>query len=712
MFVSLTPAQIGLVTLPADAHIFLEGPAGCGKTTAGVERLLHLMAGGVPGNQILLLLPQRALGAPYYTALQHPGLVAGGMVSVLTASGLAQRMIDLFWPLVVEPAGFSRLDRLPVFLTLETAQYYVAHLVQPLLDEGLFESVAMDRNRLYSQVLDSLNKSAVVGFSHMQIGERLKSAWVGEPGQLRIYDDVQTCANLFRSYCLQHNLLDFSLQIEVFFRHLWNDPWVKDYIYSIYQHLIVENLEEDTPVAHDFVAECLPKMESALLIYDHGAGYRSYLGADPESAYRLKELCNLQVTWQDSFISGEGVQLLGDVLSQYINPNRQTRLPDSVLSSTLPVDALDAAMEILPARFYPEVLDLVVEKIRFLIDEEQAAPDEIVVLAPFLSDALRFSLIDRLNRRGIPSWSHRPSRSLREEPVALCMLTLASLAHPEWGIVPARFDVAYALLQAIEGLDLVRSRLLVDITYRIKDGSPRLTSFDLIQGDMQERITFLLGDRFERLRSWIAHNQSLGESLDTFLSRLFGELISQPGFGLHADFHAGQVAANLIESIQKFRWAASESLVEEGIPIGREYLRMFQDGVIAATYLSAWQTQPADSVLLAPAYTFLMSNRPARYQFWLDAGSTGWSERLDQPLTHPYVLNRNWESGRKWTDYDEVQVNQLILDRLVTGLLRRCREKVFLGLSDLGEQGYEQRGPLLQAVQRVRRTVMARGGQR
>ncbi len=712
MFASLTPAQIELVELPADTHIFLEGPAGCGKTTAGVERLLHLMARGILGNQILLLLPQRTLGAPYYAALQHPGLVAGGMVSVLTAGGLAQRMVDLFWPLAVEPAGFSRPDRLPVFLTLETAQYYMAHLVRPLLDEGLFESVAMDRNRLYSQVLDSLNKSAVVGFSHQQIGERLKAAWVGEPGQLRIYDDVQTCANLFRSYCLKNNLLDFSLQIDVFFRYLWSDPWVKDYLQNMYRHLIVDNLEEDTPVAHDFVAEWLPKMESALLIYDHDAGYRSYLGADPEDAYRLKELCNLQVSWQDSFVTGDGIRLLGDVLSQHINPDRETRLTDSVLSSTLAAEALDAAMEILPARFYPEVLDLVVEKIDFLINEEQVAPGEIVVLAPFLSDALRFSLIDLLNRRGILSWSHRPSRSLREEPVTLCMLTLASLAHPEWSITPSRFDVAYALVQAIDGLDLVRSRLLVDITYRIKDGVPHLTSFDLIQGDMQERITYLLGERFEQLRGWIAYNQFSGETLDTFLSRLFGELISQPGYGFHANFHAGQVAANLIESIQKFRWAASESLVEEGIPIGFEYMRMFQDGVIAATYFSAWQTQPPDSVLLAPAYTFLMSNRPVRYQFWLDAGSTGWSERLEQPLTHPYVLNRNWDPGCKWTDYDEVQVNQLILDRLVTGLLRRCREKVFLGLSDLGEQGYEQRGPLLQAVQRVRRAVMARGGRR
>ncbi|KAF0106805.1 MAG: hypothetical protein FD146_2397 [Anaerolineaceae bacterium] len=30
--------------------------------------------------------------------------------------------------------------------------------------------------------------------------------------------------------------------------------------------------------------------------------------------------------------------------------------------------------------------------------------------------------------------------------------------------------------------------------------------------------------------------------------------------------------------------------------------------------------------------------------------------------------------------------------------LRRCGKRVYLGLSDLGESGFEQRGPLLKAV--------------
>jgi hypothetical protein len=98
-----------------------------------------------------------------------------------------------------------------------------------------------------------------------------------------------------------------------------------------------------------------------------------------------------------------------------------------------------------------------------------------------------------------------------------------------------------------------------------------------------------------------------------------------------------------------------------------------------------------------------MSNRPVAVQFWLDVGSRGWTERLYQPLTHPYVLSRGWEAGRPWGDADEVDAGREALYRLAQGLLRRCRRAVYLGLSELGEQGYEQRGPLLLAFQRVLR---------
>ena len=106
------------------------------------------------------------------------------------------------------------------------------------------------------------------------------------------------------------------------------------------------------------------------------------------------------------------------------------------------------------------------DEIAGLVHGRGVPPGEITVLAPFLGGGLLFSLSNRLAARDVPVRAHRPSRALREEPVTLCLLTLAALAHPAWRIVPSKFDVAYTLTLAIQDLDLVRAQLLADIVYR------------------------------------------------------------------------------------------------------------------------------------------------------------------------------------------------------------------------------------------------------
>src|SRR4030065_2159743 len=128
---------------------------------------------------------------------------------------------------------------------------------------------------------------------------------------------------------------------------------------------------------------------------------------------------------------------------------------------------------------------------------------------------------------------------------------------------------------------------------------------------------------------------------------------------------------------------------------------MVREGVIAAQYIPRWQVQDEDAVFIAPAYTFLISNYPVDVQFWLDVGNRSWSERLFQPLTHPYVLSRNWVEMKIWTDVEEVAAGEQALSALVLGLLHRCRQKLYLGLSEFNEQGDKQRGPLLQAFHRI-----------
>ncbi|MCC7118536.1 MAG: hypothetical protein IT310_08435, partial [Anaerolineales bacterium] len=196
----LSLLQQQLIESPLNQKLFVHGPAGAGKTTVGVERLRFLLAQGIPADEILMLTPQRTLQEPYLELLASPERAAGGEVTAVTVGGLARRMCDLFWPLAAEAAGFKNPSLPPVFLTLETAQYYMAHLMRPLLEEKkYFQSLTINRNRLYSQIIDNLNKAAVVGFPHTEIGARLDAAWVGDPEQRHIYADAQACANLFRA---------------------------------------------------------------------------------------------------------------------------------------------------------------------------------------------------------------------------------------------------------------------------------------------------------------------------------------------------------------------------------------------------------------------------------------------------------------------------------------------------------------------------------
>jgi hypothetical protein len=707
---------LDLVSAPHSGNhtLFLSGPPGSGKTTLAVRRLFFLLAQGVPGEQILILVPQRTLAAPYYEALGGADAPSGGQVDIATVGGVARRTLDIFWPLVAKPAGFAHPDHRPRFLTLETAQYYMDRVLEPYVAEGSFDGVTIPRARLVSQIIDNLNKAAAVGFPASEISARLKAAWSGESARLRIYDQVQAVALAFRRACLDQNLLDWSLQIEVFRQHLLPLPQLRRYLLGGYRHLIVDNTEEDIPATHDLLRLWLPLCESALVIHDTDGGYRVFLGADPEGALALSGICKQKRFLSRSHVTTQQVAALGEQLAGFAGRSEE---PEGRKARAAQAAEARQALVIPPEvlRFHPQMLDWVAEQVSQLVTGEGFAASEIAILAPFLSDSLRFSLMEKLARFKIPIRSHRPSRPLREEPAARSLLTLAKLAHPIWRRPPLAADVAQALALAISDLDPVRARLLTDIVYRVRDGAPALTPFYQIVTETQQRISYLLGGRYDELWQWIqAHMEGERKPgrLDYFLSRLFGELLSQPGFGFHRDFDAGATANNLIESIQKFRQGlAPLSQLEggDGRDLGLEYVDMVERGVVAAQYVSSWQIHPEAAVLLVPAYTFLMMNRPVTVQFWLDAGSAAWFERIYQPLTHPYVLRRDWPEGEPWLDEDEVRVKEKALQRLILGLTRRCGQRIYLAYSELNERGFEQQGPLLHGVQRLLRTQEGRG---
>ncbi|MBW4436753.1 MAG: hypothetical protein KME04_06440 [Pleurocapsa minor GSE-CHR-MK-17-07R] len=703
----LTVKQSAIVEAPIASKQFVHGMAGAGKTTAGVRRLRHLLESGVPGHKILVLVPQMGLAGPYLEEIRSPRRKAGASVTVKTLAGLANNTVDLFWPLILKQLGQSEDDvRRPVFLSLELVQYLMDRLLGDVIRQrDFFNSVRIDSARLYSQILDNLNKSALVGFDADTIAERLKSAALPGAEQRNIYDDAQECARIFREFCVRNNLLDFSLQVSLFVDHLWTEPAPRHYLTTRYTHLIVDNLEEDTPAAHHVLREWVPLCTSALLLYDDEAGYRRFLGADPISGATLSALCDTVTDLADSRVMSPHVSALASDLSAALKNQpvtaRKSRAkdpPDPRRAITLPPTDEN--------HYHTQMLDWAAHQAARLIENGEAQASDIVMLAPLLNDAMRFTLENALSAHGIATYSLRPSRPLYDEPATRALLTLARLAHPRWVTTPEEqpreFDVIQAVM-TVGQIDLPRARLLVSSVLR----GGKLTSFDHIpDDDVRERIGYSLNQTlYEPLRRWIEayQAQNTPDAIHVFFRRLFGEVLSQPAYAFHGNLDAGRTIESVIKAAEQFSRVLGP-LLTDADP-NHEFVRMVEKGVIADIIMpDAGRKQP-DAVLIAPAYTFLLSNNAVDYQFWLSADSPAWGRRLYQPLTQPYVLSQQWTAGMVWTDAMEQATAQEMLHHVITGLLKRCRKGVFFGYSQYDERGYEHLSDLRVSVDYVLRRL-------
>ncbi len=200
---------------------FIEGPAGTGKTTYAIQHIRRLLDQGVQPENMLVLVPQRTLGQPYQMAFADSDWPQGGLTDIVTLGGLARRGLETFWPLVSGKAGFADPAQEPRFLTIETAQYYMAEFVNQAHKTGVFDSISITPFSIMRQTLDNLSKAAVNGFSLDEIESRLVAAW-GDRHSSRppVYRASVDLARQFREHCLQNSLLDFSLQIELFMKVL------------------------------------------------------------------------------------------------------------------------------------------------------------------------------------------------------------------------------------------------------------------------------------------------------------------------------------------------------------------------------------------------------------------------------------------------------------------------------------------------------------
>jgi hypothetical protein len=336
-----------------------------------------------------------------------------------------------------------------------------------------------------------------------------------------------------------------------------------------------------------------------------------------------------------------------------------------------------------------------------LIHHQNVPPDQIVIIAPLISDVLYTSLERELRVQNIPCRVHRPSKPLIEGTYTKCFLILLALLHPEWGVVPRMLDFCEMLMRFVPGLDPIRSQALVGRAFKSAADTGQLnrrfilSPREEIQKSLGRRINQHLLIAYEQFRLWIERNTAITEAPDITLARFFHEFLARQTFGDASGeiSRLSQGAQIVIESLRKCRLVMETS--QDGLIRWDTYLQLCWEGMVSARYEEESASLAEDQVLITLSSAFAIANQPAAYQIWLNAGSPRWWERIYGALSNDYILSQDWQPGELWSIQKNAEVNNENMVRLVLALLSRCGTRVLAYASELNESGQDQKSNLL-----------------
>lgn len=687
----LTPTQKEAVD--SGRSSFLLGLAGSGKTTALQRRLLRLLAANEPAYTILVLIAELEHQQSFLTVLHQSGFGPHADLKITTYSQMAREMVSLFWPLIARPAGFERPYQPPTFLSYDLAQLMMWHILAPMLDEGAFADLRLRPQQIVSQLLDTLNRAALNSLSLEQAIDRQINTWAGEPERVRHLQEAAGIARVFRRSCLDNSLLDLSLVVEVFDTQLVQRPEFHTYFEERFRHMIVDNVEEQTPAGQNFIHRLMPAVESAAIAYDAGGGYKRFMAADPLEANKFRGRCSYVFDFTEQFSSPREMSHLANLAENHlVHTNHPTAGAEQMLAG------------IVGGRYRREMIGNLALRLHQLINEENVPPDEVAIIAPYLDGALRYSLTQTLKQVALPYRLLRRRISPRDEPRVRAWLTWLALANPDWGVRPVAYDVGEALTLSIHGLDPARAELVTNHLYR--PDLPALLPVSELSDQIVDRIGLEFVGLVGELQEWLtAQDGTL--TIDAFLHDLFDRLLSQRRFQPEPDVAGAAVCDWLVRSAARLRHSAASMGFRSAAEIGAAFIDGINQGLVTANPPDLGDPPDPNGILISTIYGYLLAGRPVRFQVWLETAASGWWDIPNQPLSNAFVLAQSRSPDEPWTTEEDFAIRNQLLSRIVRGLTSRCAEGVFLASSDLDRRGLRQDGPLWRALQAARNALHA-----
>ncbi len=632
-------------------------------------------------------------------------------VRAKTPLGFFQDEVILFWPLLINSLNLKA--QFPVRLRPETEQELATKLWRPQLDEEILRLAGVNESRLVRRILDLLQLAAYSGIPCEDIAQILAKG-LGENTTTLEPEFLASLLLDWRNWCLERGLLTYGIITELYSQHLLSDRNYQQHLTKRYQAVLADDVDDYPSVARLLFELLLDRGAVGAFSYNPDGAVRLGLGADPNYLEGLAERCRVEI------LNGPPPESLSEQLTKQMvelvtEPMILLSLPKTVYS----IQTTSRA----------QLLRQTAEEIADAIQSQQVQPEEVAIIAPGLDAIARYTLVEILVKQNIQVESLNDQRPLISSPIIRALLTMLALVYPGLGRLVDRDAVAEMLVvlsrkqqlpenstdamnrvsttdaihRVSTNIDPVRAGLIADYCFVPHPDRPNLLPVSTFE--RWDRIGYAATTAYNQILEWLEQQRSQQELrlipspislLDRAIQRFLWNGSNLPYEQLAALRELLETAQHYWEIDTRLRQIAPVETTPHTTII--EFIQLLRRGTITA---NAYPVRPIGgarkAVTLATIFQYRSSRRSHQWHFWLDAGSPLWAKGGAATLFGaPFFLRDRL--GEPWTAEDEKLAEEQRLQRILTDLLSRVSERVYLCHSDLAVNGQEQLGPLLPLV--------------
>ncbi|QKQ77043.1 recombinase family protein [Nostoc sp. TCL240-02] len=621
-------------------------------------------------------------------------------VRAKTPLGFFQDEVILFWPLLINSLNLKA--QFPVRLRPETEQELATKLWRSQLDEEILRVAGVNESRLVRRILDLLQLAAYSGVHCENIAQILTKG-LGENTTTLEPEFLASLLIDWRNWCLERGLLTYGIITELYSQYLLSDRNYQQHLTKRYQAVLADDVDDYPSVARLLFELLLNRGAIGAFSYNPDGAVRLGLGADPKYLEGLAKRCRVEI------LNEPPPESLGEQAKQMVE----------LVTEPMVLVSLPEIVHSIQTTSRAQLLRQTAEVIADAIQSQQVQAEEVAIIAPGLDAIARYTLVEILVKQNIQVESLNDQRPLISSPVIRALLTMLALVYPGLGRLVERDAVAEMLvvlsrkqqapenstdaMNRVTDIDPVRAGLIADYCFVPHPDRPNLLPVSAFE--RWDRIGYAATTAYNEILEWLEQQRSQQELrlipspislLDRAIQRFLWNGSNLPYEQLAALRELLETAQHYWEIDTRLRQIAPVETTPQTTII--EFIQLLRRGTITA---NPYPVRPIGgarkAVTLATIFQYRSSRRSHRWHFWLDAGSPLWAKGGAATLFGaPFFLQDRL--GEPWTAEDEKLAEEERLRRILTDLLSRVSERVYLCHSDLAVNGQEQLGPLLPLV--------------